>query len=139
MSKTGKKANIRILIFLCLFVVLISAITVPLRNKTEGKIVSASAKDSINSATVIAGGITAPLQVAPNTTLYDALVQAKNDKMITFSGKNYSGLGFFVTDIGTLHKGGGKDLIYYINGREATVGISSYKLKSGDNILWKLE
>ena len=86
---------------------------------------------------VEAGEIVANLP--SNTILYDALVQAKANGKINFSGRNYPGLGFFVTDIGTLHAGGGKNSIYYINGVEATVGISSYMLRNGDIIKWKLE
>jgi len=132
----NKKAKIRVLIFLCLFVFLISAVF--FRHKAEEKIVSAGT-NNIESVTIMGGGVTAHLQIAPDTLLYDALVQAKNAKIITFNGKNYPGLGFFMTDIGTLHRGGGKDLLYYINGKEATIGVSSYKLNDGDNILWKLE
>lgn len=105
-------------------------------NKPENK------KDSENnfqSVTILAGDITVHLRVPPNTIFYDALMKAKNSGTIMFSGKNYPGLGFFVTDIGTLHAGGGKNLLYYINGKEANVGVSSYTLKDGDVIEWKLE
>ena len=91
------------------------------------------------SATILIGDTTNHLSFAPNTVFYDALMQAKNADKIEFSGRNYLGLGFFVTDIGTLHSGNGKSLIYYINGKEATVGVSSYILKNGDIIEWKLE
>ncbi len=96
-------------------------------------------KEDIEKITVIAGTEKINLSVAPNTIFYDALVQAKNAGKIEFFGKNYTGLGFFVTDIGTLHSGNGKDLLYYINGKEASVGVSSYTLKDGDVIEWKLE
>ncbi len=91
------------------------------------------------SASISAGNIKLNLQFAPNTLFYDTLVQAKNAGKITFSGKNYPGLGFFVTDIGSLHSGNGKNLLYYINGKEAQVGVSSYTLNSGDTIEWKLK
>lgn len=91
------------------------------------------------SATVIAGDMTLSLSFIPGVTFYDALVWAKNEGRIEFSGKNYPGLGFFVTDIGTLHAGGGRYLLYYVNGEEATVGVSSYELKGGDVVEWKLE
>lgn len=94
---------------------------------------------NFQSVTILAGDATAYLQVSPNTIFYDALMQAKNSGMIMFSGKNYTGLGFFVTEIGTLRAGGGKNLLYYVNGKEATVGVSSYTLKDGDVIEWKLE
>ena len=93
--------------------------------------------EQIGSVTVLAGETTIHLQ--PNVIFYDALVRAKNAGNITFSGRTYTGLGFFVTDIGTLHSGNGKSLIYYINGKEASVGVSSYTLKDGDVIKWKLE
>ncbi|MFZ3012010.1 MAG: DUF4430 domain-containing protein [Minisyncoccia bacterium] len=89
--------------------------------------------------TIIAGEEKVSLFVSTNTLFYDALVEAKNKGTLIFSGKNYSGMGFFVTNIGTLHAGDGKDLLYYVNGKEATVGVSSYVLKDGDVLEWKLE
>ena|SRR3989338_2636080 len=91
------------------------------------------------SFTVMAGDTTFPLVANSGQSLYDVLLAAKEDKQITFSGKNYSGLGFFITDINSLHSGDGKDLIFYINGKEANVGVSSYVINNGDVILWKLE
>ena len=91
------------------------------------------------SVTILAGNTTVHLSIPPNTAFYDALLQAKNAGKIEFSGKNYLGLGFMVTDIGTLHAGGGKNLLYYINGKQASIGVSSYSLKDGDIIEWKLE
>ena len=96
-------------------------------------------EENNQSVTILAGGTTVYLSFLPNTIFYDALVQGKNENKISFSGKNYPGLGFFVTDIGTLHAGSGKHLLYYINGKEATVGVSSYTLKDGNIIEWKLE
>ena len=72
-------------------------------------------------------------------SLYDTLLSAKENKQIVFSGKNYPGLGFFVTDIGSLHNGNGKYLFYYINNKEASVGVSSFLPQNGDVILWKLK
>jgi len=93
----------------------------------------------IASATILAGEITTNISFSPDTLFYDALVEARNSGQIELEGKNYPGLGFFVTDIGTLHSGNGKYLLYYINGKEATVGVSSYILKDGDILEWKLE
>ena len=99
--------------------------------------------DSVNkdemSARVLAGETNLNLQFTQNTTFYDALMRAKNTGKITLHGKNYPGLGFFVTDIGSLHSGNGKSLLYYINGKQASVGVSSCILKDGDIIEWKLE
>lgn len=106
----------------------------PIAN-TESKIIN-NVSPSIVLST---GNINVQLIINPNQTLYQILNDKKNINKISFSGKNYSGLGFFITDIGDLHSGNGKNLFYYINGKEASVGISSYIPKEGDVVLWKLE
>ena len=79
-----------------------------------------------DTARVITGDVITNISFTAGDTFYTALVQAKAGGKIDFSGKNYQSLGFFVTDIGPLHSGGGKDLLYYVNGKEATVGVSLY-------------
>ncbi len=91
------------------------------------------------SITVDVGDLTLNLSQSAGTTLYDALVQAQKNGQISFSGKEYAGLGFFMTSIGNLTSENGKNLIYYINGKQASVGVSSYTPKDGDVIDWKLE
>jgi hypothetical protein len=85
------------------------------------------------------GNIIIHEDVVKENTLYDALVKIQSEKKMSFTGKTYSGLGFLVTSIGELQEGSGKYLIYYINGKEASVGVSSYVPKNGDVILWKLK
>ncbi len=72
-------------------------------------------------------------------TVYDAMNLLKEEGKITFEGKNYPTLGFFVTSINSISAGAGKNLFYYINGEEASVGISTYQIKEGDSIEWKLK
>jgi len=111
----------------------------PLHSNGEGN-GSFASKSEVNSfITLVIGNINTKLVIVPNQTLYDVLVGAKKSGQIEFSGKNYPGLGFLVTDIGTLHSGDGKYLFYYINNKEASVGVSSYLLKDGDIIEWKLK
>lgn len=137
MRKNYKKLYIGI--FIAIFF-LISFLVFPTwRQGLQVGLQVAETATNTESITVLAGDTTAHLLVAPNTLFYDALVQEKNTGKIALSGKNYPGLGFFVTDIGSLHAGSGKSLLYYINGKEATVGVSSYTLKDGDIIEWKLK
>jgi len=103
------------------------------------KIKETTNTENAESVTVLSGETTTHLFFSQNTSFYDALVKARSEGKIEFSGKNYPGLGFFVTDIQTLHSGSGRHLFYYINGKEATVGVSSYTLKDGDIIEWKLK
>jgi len=105
---------------------------------TPAKIQSTS-KENKEKITVIVGEEKIYLSVIPNTTFYNALIEAKTENKISFSGKNYPGLGFFVTSIEKLHSSDGRYLFYYVNGKEATVGVSKYLLKNGDIIEWKLK
>ncbi len=147
MNKPNKKLYIGILIIgFLVFVILNTNQTTPSQLKSEppplnqgGVRGGNSVAQRTGSITVSAGKIKFNLSVPANTLFYDALIQAKNAGTMEFSGKIYPGLGFFVTDIGTLHSGNGKNLLYYINGKEATVGVSSYALKDGDIIEWKLK
>jgi hypothetical protein len=93
----------------------------------------------VRQATVRAGTTTAPLEFTDGETLYQALVRAKEQNKIVFTAKEYPGLGFLVTDIGSLSPANGMYLMYYINGTEASTGVSSYTLKNGDIIEWKLQ
>ena len=85
------------------------------------------------------GSQTISLPLSPNETVYDALKYAQAQGEISFTGTIYPGLGFFITSIGALKSGNGENLMYYVNGTQATVGISSYIPHDGDTIVWKLE
>ncbi len=94
---------------------------------------------STNSLTIITGSTKTNLTFTEGQTLYEIFNSKENVGKINFRGKEYTGIGFFVTDIGELHSGGGNDLLYYVNGVEANSGISVYKPKVGDVVEWKLE
>lgn len=91
------------------------------------------------SISIAAGGAAVRLPLSPGNTLADAVLAAQKSGTLAVSGKDYPGLGFFVTGIGTLREGNGKYLLYYVNGVEASTGISSYVPKDGDSIEWKLQ
>jgi len=164
MSKNHKKLYISLSIILLFFVFLIITSTTPSKPqveipplldeggvkggnflKSETRLVKPAIEEQLTALknteniTLILGEEIINLSFAPETFFYDALMEASNAGNLTFEGKNYPGLGFFITDIGPLHSGNGKYLLYYINGKEATVGVSAYKLKNGDIIEWKLE
>lgn len=89
--------------------------------------------------TLVAGNVTAELSITEGETLYETFIRARDENKISFDGKEYPGLGFFVTSIGAMQGKNGKNLIYYINGTEASVGISSYRPKNADIISWQLK
>lgn len=79
------------------------------------------------------------ISISEKTSVYDAMKQLASEGKLVLGGKNYPGLGFFVTQVGDLKSGDGKNLMYYINDKEASLGVSSYIIKEGDIIEWKLK
>lgn len=53
--------------------------------------------------------------------------------------KEYSGIGEFVEEIDGIKPDNRHFWAFYVNGKSSTVGASSYTLKDGDKIEWKLD
>ena len=100
---------------------------------------STSDQTVFSRAHISIAGENLEVRITDDMSVYDAMNVLKEEGKITFEGKNYPGLGFFVTRINSLISGDGKNLMYYINGVEASVGISTYEIKEGDIIEWKLK
>ena len=79
--------------------------------------------------------------VTEDTTVYSLMDKLTKETNFSFSGKNYSGLGYFVDKINGIKNdnSNGKYWIYYINGQSAKVGISNYIINNNDLIEWKYE
>jgi hypothetical protein len=60
------------------------------------------------------------------------------EKHATIQAKHYS-FGYFVTSIDGVVGNGPKYWTFYVNGKEASVGASSYVTKNSDRINWKLQ
>ncbi len=106
-------------------------------NDTTGSI--SESQKSASKARITIAGENFEVALTDNMSVYDAMKILKEEGKITFEGKEYPALGFFVTKINSLEAGDGKNLFYYINGIEASVGISTYEIKEGDIIEWKLK
>lgn len=82
-------------------------------------------------------------EFATNTTVYELMqkLSASSIKSFSFSGKEHTGLGFFVEEINNTKNNPqtGKYWIYYINNKPAQLGISNYIINKGDIIQWKYE
>lgn len=74
-------------------------------------------------------------------TLYQVMLEMKEDQKINFESREFSGLGSYVYSINNISEDRSKGLywIYYINDKEANIGVSNYILKDGDKIKWQLE
>jgi hypothetical protein len=73
------------------------------------------------------------------TTVYDLMDQLRKEGKINFKEKNYAGIGKFIDEINGVRGDGERYWIYYVNEVEATVGVSDYKVKTGDVISWKYQ
>lgn len=85
--------------------------------------------------TLIAGDINTKMAFTEGQNLHEIL----ENSGVEFTGKEYPALGFFVENIGSLHEESGKYLFYYINGVEATVGVSNYVPEDRDVVTWELK
>ena len=63
----------------------------------------------------------------------------EENKSFDFKYTEHTGLGIFINEINGKKGGEGGYWIYYINDKEANVGVSNYKIKNGDVISWKYE
>ncbi len=151
MSKISKKTRLILIIIIpiIIFSVFISfrekdVATVPAEvtqdfSKTENKQLEKEVIGNAPSMYLIVGSENLKFNFTKGDTLEKILLDATNRGEIDIYGKEYSGLGFFVTQINELKQGEGKNLFYYVNNEEASVGVSSYKPKEGDIVEWKLK
>jgi hypothetical protein len=72
-------------------------------------------------------------------SVYDLMSKMRSEGKINFTEKNYIGMGEFIDSINGIKNNSNQSWIYYVNGIEMQVGVSNYKIKSGDVISWKYE
>lgn len=89
--------------------------------------------------TIVVGDLVLNSSFSEGQSLYDVLIKEKDNNRLNFVSKEFSGMGFFVSEIGNLKEGDGKYLIYFVNGKSPNIGISSYILKDQDIIKWELK
>lgn len=100
-----------------------------------------TAPENQTSVALFVGDKKYATSVPENSNVYDLMEKLQKETDFRFSGKNYSGLGFFVEEINGI-KNNPKDSqywIYYVNGQEANLGISAMKVKQGDIIMWQYQ
>ena len=87
-----------------------------------------------------AGAATYAVDVDIGASVQD-LMNAATTKGFSFKTKNFSSLGTYVTTINGVAEDteAGMYWTYSVNGKKATSGISSKKLKKGDTVEWKYE
>ncbi|PIR83147.1 hypothetical protein COU19_01960 [Candidatus Kaiserbacteria bacterium CG10_big_fil_rev_8_21_14_0_10_56_12] len=89
------------------------------------------------NATFSVGSTTHPIFVHAGETVLEAMNDLSASGRITYSGRDYPGLGLFVDTINGTKNGGGRYWVYYVNDISASAGISTTVLQPGDAVVWK--
>lgn len=114
---------------------IISVVKVAPQNKED-------IQNGIN-ATLLIPGQTYNTTIPEGKNVYELMTfissDNEEDSRFTFQEREHQGLGYFVYEINGIKGKSGAYWIYYINGKEANVGISKYIVKNGDVIEWKQE
>ncbi len=79
------------------------------------------------------------LNVPEGSTAYDVMKLASETSGLSFRGKDFGGIGFFVEEINGVSQHHPMYWIYSINGKKSQVGVSQYRLQPGDVISWSYE
>ena len=85
-------------------------------------------------------GSTKTLKIQPDgvKTLFQIMKERFSEEGIELNYETYSGLGEFITQIGSKKNGeGDRYWQFWVNGAYSQVGASSYIVKVGDIIKWK--
>ena len=72
-------------------------------------------------------------------SVYGAMETLRKNGKITFTEKTYSGIGKLITSINGIKSNGDMTWIYYVNEKEAEIGVSKNIIKPGDVVSWKYE
>lgn len=75
--------------------------------------------------------------VRRGATIIELLENLEKQEGITIEKRNFPGLGVFIEAIHGVHNTNNSYWQYWVNGEYAKVGAGQYKLRDGDEILWK--
>lgn len=139
MKKNNKKI-ILIIFLLTICSVLIYSYTNPQKQAISTVLEeSSSISPGTNSANAILeiNGVKYESEISEQTNVYDFMVKLRDEGKINFKSKTYSGMGELIEEINGLKNDKNKYWIYSVNGKEAQIGVSDYKINGGDVISWK--
>jgi uncharacterized protein YxeA len=132
--------SIIILIFLGLFFL------IPHKNLKQGNnlvkntpVINLSAQTQTIQTTLNINGVSYKDEITEKISVYDFMSELQTEGKINFTEKNYIGMGKFIDSINGIKNNNNMSWIYYVNGKEAQVGVSNYKINPGDVVSWKYE
>ncbi len=107
--------------------------------KQEIKIIKSVSENSEIKTILEINGEKYETEIKNRISVYDFMNKLRSEGKIKFTEKNYIGMGKFIETINDIKNNGEKNWIYYVNGKKAQVGVSNYKIKTGDIVSWKYE
>ncbi len=78
-------------------------------------------------------------EITGETNVYDLMDQLRKEGKISFTEKNYTGMGKFIDSINGKNRDKKHNWIFYVNNEKSGMGVSNYQIKNGDVVSWKYE
>ena len=91
------------------------------------------------TATVSIEGKVFDAAVHENENVFDIMNTLKTEGALSFTAREYVGMGAMLLSINGKASNGDLTWIFYVNGKESQKGVSSVKVSPGDVIEWKYE
>ena len=148
--KYMKNKKLKTLIPIFLILILVISIFFILKNKSKVKEINTAESPLSNlPLTKVEKEINGPIleidnkkyqsKIKEEISIADFMEKLKREGKINYKDKNYVGMGKFIEEINGIKNSGEENWIYYVNGKKANIGVSNYKIRSGDIVSWKYE
>ena len=148
MSKFISKNKIYIAILIILIFLIIFFFASHVLHKQKNSPVKFIEVGQVNAVLPVTQGIKTTLEIngisyeekiTGPISVYDLMSKMQNEGEINFTNKNYIGMGELIDGINGIKNNTNQSWIYYVNGKEASIGVSNYKINPGDVVSWKYE
>jgi len=91
------------------------------------------------NVTFVVSGTSYGVYAPAGATVLDAMRTLASTTNFAFTGRESSGLGFFVDSINGKSSAGGSYWFLYVNGKSSDTGASATALHAGDTVEWRYE
>ncbi|MBI4088060.1 DUF4430 domain-containing protein [Candidatus Kaiserbacteria bacterium] len=90
-----------------------------------------------SDTTIVVGEHSYTVPIASDTSVLNAMNAAMATGMLTFTGREYPGLGFFIESLNGKKNADGFYWFLYVNGVSSDTGASQTLLHPGDTVEWR--
>ena len=115
----------------------VAEVPAPLATSTEK--LTAPVEAPRADAVLVVDGKEYPITLKGEETLEDIMKRLRETSDFSYTGKDFSGMGFFVESINGQKSEGRMHWIVYVNDKLASSGVSQLFVKVGDRVEWRYE